>query len=89
MLLVVQVKFKLKRVVNKHRLVQPDRNNLKDSKFRKKFQLELSNRFSILQDMEEELEQMWTTWKDKTNDTALKALGPTRGKNFHVSLHGS
>jgi len=29
--------------------------------------------------MDEELEQMWTSWKDKTNDTALKALGPKLG----------
>jgi len=70
MLLVAQVKFKQKRIVNIQILVQPDCNYLKDSKFRKQFQLELSNRFSILQDTDEELEQMWTTWKDKTNDAA-------------------
>jgi len=79
MLLVAQVKLKLKRIVNKKRLVQPERNNLKDSKFRNQFQLELSNRFSVLQDMDEELEQMWTSWKDKTNDAALKALGSKLG----------
>jgi len=49
MLLVAQVKLKLKRIVKKQRLVQPDHNNLKDSKFYKQFQLELSNRFSVLQ----------------------------------------
>jgi len=79
MLLVEQGKFKLKWIVNKQRLVHPDRNNLKDSKLRKQLQLELSNRFRILQDMDEELEQMWTSWKDKTNDAALKPLGPKRG----------
>jgi len=56
MLLVAQVKFKLKRIVNKRLVaVQPVRNNLKDSKCRKYLMLELSNGFSILQDMDEEL----------------------------------
>ena len=80
MLLVAQVKLKLKRLVKKQKIEQPERSLLKDEEFRKQFQVELSNRFSALQNLEEEdLEQMWTTWKDITNDTAMKVLGPKRG----------
>jgi len=80
MLLVAQIKLKLKRLVKKQKIEQPERSLLRDKEFQQQFQIELSNRFSVLQNMEEEdLEKMWTTWRDITNDTAMKVLGPKRG----------
>jgi len=42
-------------------------------------ELELSNRFSVLQYFDDDLDLMWNNWTAITNDTALKVLGPPRG----------
>jgi len=80
MLLAADVKLRLKKIAKTQKTVQPDRCRLKDAGVQRQFQIELSNRFSALEDIDEDdIDQMWNSWKKVTNETALKVLGPKRG----------
>jgi len=72
----LEVKLKLKKLNISTAKPKIDVNILKCAVTKQKFELQLFNKFEVLEDMtEDSTEDVWQTWKLITNETASEVLG--------------
>jgi len=63
--------------------------HLSDEEVQAKYELELYNRFQLLQQDSDDIEEVWLTFKDTVNSTAESILGKRRGKRREIWLSNS